>query len=149
MRHPRPPYVQAAARFLPSLLLGGCLALPVPPDLASLQLSKVNSPRVTLWNTWFEKRSGQPFLCGHAFRRHPAADEDTTGTHLRLTLYDRQGRSLQVLPAELVPRQIPRGARRAGYSSFAVPLNELPAAAARIEVQAYDDPDPTLPKATR
>ena len=132
-----------AAGLFVALSLGGCLAMPAPPPgLPSLSVTKVNSARVTLWNVWFENRDGRLFLCGHVFRHYPATNEDTSGSHLTITLFSATSERLRELPAEFEPRQIPRGSRGAGYSVFAVPLDVLPESTNHIQIRAYDDPAP-------
>lgn len=142
--------LRAAAGLTAILLLGGCLSLPAPPPgTAALRLTKVNSARVTLWNVWFEQRDGRLFLSGHVFRHYPAAYEDTSRSHLTITLFNVAGERLRELPAEFAPRQIPHGYRGPGYSTFSVPLDVLPEHTNRIQIQAYDDPASSPPPAPR
>ncbi len=115
---------------------------PPPPTtgLPPISLTRLNSARVTVWNVWLEKADGRLLLRGHIHRHHPAADEDTSGSHLAITLLDARNGILLSLPVEFAPRQIPRGHRLDGYSSFAVPLDHLPEQTNRIEIRACDDP---------
>lgn len=137
--HPPSPF-RAATGLLVALLLGGCQSISPPsPGLASLSVTKVESARVTLWNVRLEKIDGRLFLCGHVFRRYAGAVEDTSNTHLVITLFNVQGQLLRELPAGFEPRQIPRGHRGPGYSAFSVALDVLPAGTSRIQVQARDD----------
>jgi len=143
-----PSALRAATGLLAALLLGGCLSMSAPPaGPASPSLTKVDSARVTLWNISLGKKAGQVFLYGHVFRRYPAADEDTTHTHLAITLFNAGGERLRELTADFEPRQIPHGYRGPGYSAFAVPMDVLPEGTMRIQIQARDDlaSDPARP----
>jgi hypothetical protein len=123
--------------------VGGCLAPPaLPPELAALALTKVNSPKVTLWTVRLERKDGRFLLSGHAFRHYPAAGEDTSRTHLVITLFDAAGKRLRELPADFAPRQIPHGYRGPGYSVFSIPLEQLPADTYCIQVRAVDADTP-------
>lgn len=137
----RPPQsiLGPAAGLLAGLLLGGCLS-PPPPGLRDVSLSKVNSTKVTRWNVRFEKRDGRLYLCGHVFRHYPAANDDTSRTHLTISLFNTRVEPLLRLPAEFMPRQIPRGARSPGYSIFSVPLDVLPEQTNSIQIRLDDEP---------
>ena len=135
------PRSHATLILCATLLLGGCLQLP-PPEAAALSLTKVNSARVTLWNVRLEKAPGGLRLDGHVFRHYPAADEDTTRTHLLVTFFDARGESLREIPAEFTPGRVPHGYRGPGYSVFSVLLDKLPPGTNRIQIRAYDEPAP-------
>jgi hypothetical protein len=138
-----PSALRAATGLPAALLLGGCLSMSAPPpELASLSLTKVNSARVYLWNVRLKKEHGRLFLYGQVFRQHPVADEDTSRTHLTITLFDSRGEPLRERPAEFEPRRIPHGYRVPGHSVLSVPLDMLPEHTSCIQVRAYDDPVP-------
>ena len=138
------PAVHLAVILSLGLLLGGgCAMQAPPPGLPPIRLTKVNSARVTLWNVGLEQTDGRLFLRGHVLRHYPAANEDTSLTHLAKTLFNSRNEILLSLPAEFEPRQIPRGHRLDGYSSFSLPLDRLPEQANRIEIRACDDPIPS------
>ena len=130
----------AAILLLAEMQTSGCSVIPVPPpEVASIVLTKMNSPRVTIREAWLEKKDPRLFLRGHVFRSHPGDDEDTSLTHLTLTFFGAGSEPLLKLPAEFMPGNIPHGHRMSGYSVFSVPLDRLPAGTKSIQIEAYDD----------
>ena len=64
--------------------------------------------------------------------------EDTTQTHLDVTLYDAAGAVLRSTVEHFEPRQISRRYRLPDYASYSVPLDPLPSGTVRIEVRAHE-----------
>ena len=119
------------------LVLAGC-ATPfrAPPGLRDIKLDRVGSPVVEVEKIWLERKEGPLVLKGYVLKR--LAAEDTTQTHLDVTLYDSAGRVLRATVVHFEPRQIPRRYRRPDYASYGVPLDPLPAGTVRIEVRAHE-----------
>ena len=137
----------AATLLLAELQTSGCSAILVPPPaVTSIVLTKLNSARVTISETWVEKKDHRLFLRGRVQRRYPADYEDTAKTHLTLTFFGVGSEPLLKLPAEFMPRKIPHGHRMPGYSAFSVPLDMLPEGTKSIQIEAYDDfaPPPSV-----
>lgn len=126
---------------LACLFLVGCTTpFRAPPDVRDIKLERVGSPVVEVEKIWLERKTGPLVLKGYVLR-HLAA-EDTTQTHLDVTLYDTAGRALRATVEHFEPRQIRRGWRRPAYASYAVVLDPLPTGTARIEVRAHEGAHP-------
>lgn len=117
--------------------LAGC-ATPfrAPPDVAHIQLDRVSSPVVEVEKIWLERKSGPLVVKGYVIKELKA--EDTTQTHLDVTLYGAAGEVLRTTVEHFEPRQIPRRYRRPDYASYQVVLDPLPAGTVRIEVRAHE-----------
>lgn len=124
------------------LLLAGC-ATPfrAPPDVRDIKLERVGSPVVEVEKIWMERKAGPLVLKGYVLKR--LAAEDTTQTHLDVTLYDLAGRMLRSTVEHFEPRQIRRQWGRPGFGTYQVTLDPLPAGTARIEVRAHEGIHPS------
>ena len=123
------------------LLLAGC-ATPfrAPPDVRDIKLERVGSSVVEVEKIWLERKAGPLTLKGYVLK-HLMAD-DTTQTHLDVTLYDSAGRVLRATVEQFEPRQILGRFRRPAYGTYEVVLDPLPAGTARIEVRAHEGAHP-------
>ena len=103
-----------ACLSLAMLFLAGC-ATPfrAPPDVRGIKLERVGSPVVEVEKIWLERKTGPLVLKGYVLK-HLAA-EDTTQTHLDVTLYDSAGRVLRSTVEHFEPRQIHRQWRLGVY----------------------------------
>lgn len=119
------------------LLLVGC-ATPfrAPSDVAHLKLERVDSPVVVVEKIWLERKNGPLVVTGYVVKRLEA--EDTTQTHLDVTLYDAAGQVLRNSVEHFEPRQIPHRYRRPDDATYRVSLDPLPAGTARVEVRAHE-----------
>jgi len=119
------------------LLLAGC-ATPfrAPPDVAHIKLDRVDSPVVVVEKIWLERKKGPLVVTGYIIKRLEV--EDTTQTHLDVTLYDTAGQVLRTSVEHFEPRQIPRRYRRPDDAIYRVILDPLPSGTARIEVRAHE-----------
>lgn len=119
------------------LLLAGC-ATPfrAPSDVAHIKLDRVDSLVVVVEKIWLERKKGPLVVTGYILKRLEV--EDTTQTHLDVTLYDSAGQVLRTSVEHFEPRQIPRRYRRADDAIYRVTLDPLPAGTARIEVRAHE-----------
>jgi hypothetical protein len=131
-----------ACLSLALLFLVGC-ATPfrAPPDVRDIQLERISSPVVEVDKIWLERQAGPLVLKGSVVKR--LAAEDTTQTHLDVTLYDSAGRMLRSTVEYFEPRQIRRQWRRPGYGAYEVVLEPLPQGTARIEVRAHEGIHPS------
>lgn len=107
-----------------------------PPDVAHIKLERADSPVVRVEKIWLERKKGPLVVKGYVLKRLEA--EDTTQTHLDVTLYGEAGQVLRSTVEYFEPRQIPRRHRRPDYASYQVALDPLPPGTARIEVRAHD-----------
>lgn len=107
-----------------------------PPDVAHLKLERADSPVVVVEKIWLERKKGPLVVKGYVVKRLEA--EDTTQTHLDVTIYDAAGAVLRSTVENFEPRQIPRRSRRPDYASYRVPLDPLPTGTARVEVRAHE-----------
>lgn len=123
--------------ILATAALAGC-ATPFrsPPDVAQIELERADSPVVVVEKIWLERRNGPLVVKGYIVKRLKA--EDTTQTHLHVTLYDATGAVLRSSVEQFEPRQIPPRARLPNYGSYSVPLDPLPNGTVRIEVRAHE-----------
>ncbi len=123
--------------LLASAALAGC-ATPfrAPPDVAHVKLERADSPVVVVEKIWLERKNGPLVVKGYIVKRLEA--EDTTQTHLDVTLYDAAGAVLRSTVEHFEPRQIPRRYRRPDYASYSVPLDPIPSGTVRIEVRAHE-----------
>jgi hypothetical protein len=117
--------------------LAGC-ATPfrAPPDVAYIKLDRVDSPLVRVEKIWLERKQGPLVVTGYVIKR--LETEDTTGTHLDLTLYDAAGQVLRRTVEHFEPQQIPRRSRLPDYATYRVTLDPLPTGTTRIEVRAHE-----------
>jgi hypothetical protein len=76
--------------ILAAVALAGC-ATPfrAPPDVAHIKLERADSPVVVVEKIWLERKTGPLVVKGYIVKRLEA--EDTTQTHLDVTLYDAAG----------------------------------------------------------
>jgi hypothetical protein len=107
-----------------------------PPDVANIKLDRGDSPLVRVEKIWLERKHGPLVVTGFVIKR--LETEDTTGTHLDLTLYDATGQVLRRTVEHFEPRQIPRRYRQLDDATYRVPLDPLPAGTVRIEVRAHE-----------
>jgi hypothetical protein len=117
--------------------LAGC-ATPfrAPPDVAYIQLDRVDSPLVSVEKIWLERKKGPLVVTGFVLKE--LATDDTTGTHLDVTLFDSTGRVLRSTVEHFEPRQIPRRYRRPDDATYRIMLDPLPQGTVRIEVRAHE-----------
>jgi hypothetical protein len=122
---------------LTGALLTGC-ATPfrAPPDEAHIKLDRVDSPVVIVEKIWLERKKGPLVVKGYVLKRLEA--EDTTQTHLDVTLYGEAGQVLRSTVEHFEPRQIPRRYRRPDDAAYIVTLDPLPPGTSRIEVRAHE-----------
>jgi hypothetical protein len=109
-----------------------------PSDVAHLKLKRVSSPGVAFEKIWLERKKGPLVVTGYVVKRLEA--EDTTQTHLDVTLCDGAGHVLRGSAEHFAPRQIPRRFRLAGSATYRVPLDPLPADTALVELRAQGEP---------
>lgn len=137
------PFMKSTACLsLALLLLVGC-ATPfrAPSDVRDIKLERVGSPVVDVDKIWLERKAGPLVLKGSVVKQ--LAAEDTTQTHLDVTLYDSAGRVLRSTIEHFEPRQIRRQWRRPGYGVYEEVLDPLPPGTTRIEVRAHEGIHPT------
>ncbi len=117
--------------------LAGC-ATPfrAPPEVAHIQLERADSPVVMVTKIWLEKKRGPLVVTGYVTKRLSA--DDTTQTHLDVTLYDAAGQILRNTVEHFEPRQIPRRRRIPDSVAYRVTLDPLPPGTTRIEVRAHE-----------
>ncbi len=128
---------RALMHLLTVATLAGC-ATPfrAPPDVANVRLDRSDSPVVVVEKIWLERKNGVLAVRGYVLKRLEA--EDTTKTHLDVTLFDREGHELRSTIEDFWPRQLVRRWRRPAYGTYNVPLDPLPPGTARIEVRAHE-----------
>lgn len=123
--------------FVGAAILAGCATpFSAPPNAAHVQLIRESSPVVIVDKIWLERKKGPLVLRGYVIKRLTA--EDTTQTHLDITLFDSSGTVLRSSVEHFEPRQIPRRYRRPDYANYSIMLDPLPPATARIEVRAHE-----------
>lgn len=122
--------------FVPLILAGCATPFRAPPDVAQVKLERVDSPVVIVEKIWLERKSGPLTLKGYVLMRLRA--DDTTQTHLDVTLYDGAGRVLRTSVERFTPQRIVRRFRQPPYASYSVNLDALPPGTARIEVCAHE-----------
>lgn len=130
--------MKIALLLLPcAALLTGCVNfMRTPPDLAQIKREHANSAKVVVRSFELIHYEGQTLLVGKVGRLF--FDADTSKTHLDVTLFAADGSALRSLTTEFNPRQIYRGHRMPGSSSYRIALDPLPPGLARIEVRAHD-----------
>jgi hypothetical protein len=126
---------------LASLLLAGC-ATPfrAPDDVAHLKLTRVDSPLVIVDKVWLERKHGPLVVTGYVIKR--LESEDTTRTHLDITLYDANDRELRSTMALFEPRQLIRRHRTIPLGVYRAVLDPLPDNTSRVEVRAHEGDHP-------
>ena len=120
--------------------LSGCVTPFRPPaDVAHIKLERSDSGTVVVSKIWLERKKGPLVVTGYVLKRLKA--EDTTGTHLDVTLFGADGEVLRTSVEHFEPRQIPLRYRVPDSASYRIPLDPLPAGTARILVGAHDAPE--------
>jgi hypothetical protein len=124
--------------LLVALILAGC-ATPfrAPPDVRDIKLDRVSSPVVDVDKIWLVREAGTLLLKGSVQKQFAA--EDTSQTHLDVTLYDSAGRVLRSTVEHFEPRQLNRRWRSPGFGTYQEVLDPLPAGTVRIEVRAHEE----------
>lgn len=128
--------------FLPVVLAGlalaGCVTpFRAPADASHIKLERVDSPVVLIEKIWLEQKKGPLAVTGYVIRRMDS--EETTQTHLDVTLFDSSGRVLRSTVEHFEPRQIGVSRfRRHRDAQYRVELQIPPAEIARIEVRAHE-----------
>lgn len=123
--------------LLGAIGLSGC-ATPfrAPPDVAQVSLERIDSPVVVVDKVWLERKEGPLVVRGSVVKRPEA--EDTTQTHLDVTLYDQDDHVLRRSLVHFEPRQIPHRYRPLVPAVYRVVLDPLPRTTVRIEVRAHE-----------
>lgn len=131
----KPPLISLLG--VTGVILAGCTTpFQAPPDVAHIQLDRADSPLVSVEKIWLERKSGPLVVTGFVLKE--LSTEDTTGTHLDVTLFDAGGRVLRSTVEHFEPRQIPRRPRQPDDATYRVVLDPLPAGTVRIEVRAHE-----------
>jgi hypothetical protein len=130
------PYIVIGAVFALVVLAGCATPFRAPPDLAHIRLDRVGSSVVEVEKIWLERKKGPLVVKGFVVKHLEV--EDTTQTHLDVTLYDEAGNVLRSTVEHFEPRQIPRRYRKPDDASYRVVLDPLPPGTARIEVRAHE-----------
>jgi len=129
-----PPVLLVA---LAVLGLVGCVTpFRAPADVAHIKLERADSPLVIVEKIWLERKKGPLVVKGFVLKR--LETEDTTQTHLDVTLYDETDKVLRSTVVYFEPRQIPRRYRHPDDASYRVVLDPLPTGTARIAVRAHE-----------
>jgi hypothetical protein len=120
-----------------ALALGGC-ATPfrAPSDVAHIQLDRVGSAAVEVDKIWLQRKHGPLVVTGSVIKRLEA--EDTTHTHLDVTLYDAAGQVLRRSVEHFEPRALVKRPKELPVATYRVILDPLPPGTVRIEVKAHD-----------
>ncbi|HEY0862517.1 MAG TPA: hypothetical protein VGD97_00290 [Lacunisphaera sp.] len=119
------------------ILLAGC-ATPfrAPPDVAHIKLDRGDSPLVIIEKIWLERKHGPLAVTGYVIKRLNV--DDTTNTHLDVTLFDSAGRVIRSSVEYFEPRQINPRYRRHNDARYRVLLDPFPVGTTRILVQAHE-----------
>ena len=117
-------------------LLGCATPFRAPSDVAHIKLERGDSPVVIVEKIWLERKNGPLVVTGYVLKRLEV--EDTTQTHLDVTLYDAAGQVLRQTVEHFEPRQSERRYSRPGFGTYRVALDPLPPGTVRIEVRAHE-----------
>lgn len=114
--------------------LAGCATpFQAPPDVGHIQLDRVDFPIINIHKIWLERDPG--ILVVRGYVRKQLRVDDTTRTHLDVTLYDDFGEVLRSNVAQFAPSRIPR---RPTHAPYLIVLDRLPKDTVRIEVKALE-----------
>lgn len=116
-------------------ILAGCTS-PFRASQAHIKLETFDSPVVIMDQISLGRRDGGAILIGSVAKRTDI--QDTTQTHLDVTLYDAAGLVLRSTMEHFEPRQIPGRYSWPNYATYRVSLDPLPVGTARIEVRAHE-----------
>jgi hypothetical protein len=116
-------------------ILAGCTS-PFRTSQVPIKLEAFDSPVVIMDQISLDRRDGVPILIGSVAQR--TGIQDTTQTHLDVTLYDAAGLVLLSTMEHFEPRQIPGRYSWPNYATYRVSLNAIPAGTVRIEVRAHE-----------
>lgn len=124
--------------MLAGLALAGCVTpFRAPAEASHITLERVDSPIVLIEKMWLEQKQGSLAVTGYVIRRMDT--DETTQTHLDVTLFDSAGRVLRSTVEHFEPRQIRVSRfRRHRDAQYRVELKLPPAGIARIEVRAHE-----------
>lgn len=117
-------------------IASGCVTpFRAPADVAHIKLEAVASPLMSVDKIWLERKDGPLVIRGYVSPELRV--EDTTGTHLDVTLLDGEGRTLKSSVEHFHPRQVVRR-RHCRSAEYRVILDPLPAGTATIRVAAHE-----------
>lgn len=117
-------------------LLGCATPYRAPGDAVHIKLERADSPVIIVEKIWLDRTEGPLAVTGYVLRRLEA--EDTTKTHLDVTLFDSTGGVLRSSVGQFEPKQIPRRVAHHRHARYRVELGAPPAEIARIEVRAHE-----------
>lgn len=126
--------------------LGGCASVPLSPEAAAVRLVSVPSAAVAFYPPKLLVIDGRLTLDGHVFRKYSA--RTTAKSHLDIALLDASGQILMSETVSFVPRELRAKTSRtmAQPGHYTLPIPELPAGTAKIEVRAHDGPHSPNPE---
>ncbi|HVT71943.1 MAG TPA: hypothetical protein VHD61_02325 [Lacunisphaera sp.] len=126
---------------LAAFCLSGC-ATPfrAPADAAHIKLERVDSSAVVVEKIWLERKNGPLAVTGYVIKRLDA--DDTTKTHLDVTLFDRSGRVLRSTVEHFEPADIRPRWRRHSDARYRVEIPTPAGEIARVEVRAHEGAHP-------
>lgn len=107
-----------------------------PAGATHIKLDRVDSPVVIVEKIWLEQKRGPLAVTGYVVKRLEV--DDTTQTHLDVTLFDSAGRVLRSTVEHFEPRQIRDRVRRHDDARYRVELALPPGEIARVEVRAHE-----------
>jgi hypothetical protein len=127
---------------LASFALTGCVTpFRAPADAAHIALERVDSPVVIVEKIWLERKHGPLAVTGYVIKRLDA--DDTTKTHLDVTLFDSKGGVLRSTVEHFEPQDIRRRYGRHTDGRYHVEILTPPGEVSRIEVRAHEGEHPS------
>ena len=120
-------------------VMSGCMSsFRSPEGFQHIELVPMDSAHVNVTIIWLTKKGDAPLRLVGRVISQPGV-EDTTTSHVIVTLLDRDGHELRRETVNFEPRQIPQRTRPPPpVSLFRLELDPVPLGTARIEARAWD-----------
>ena len=120
--------------------LTGCATASTPRVAPGIALQPRSSRAVALYQPRVAEDNGTLMLDGWVYRQFGATT--TKQTHIDVTFFDENGYELRRVVARFTPNDLRRGSHKMAHRGhYTLPISDLPAGTAAIQVRAHDAPE--------
>jgi hypothetical protein len=117
--------------------LAGCSSVPLPRAAATVNLGRLPSESVAVYQPRLVVKDGQLMLDGWVYRQFGA--QTTARTHIDVAFLDASGRELRSELTRFAPRALRMGNHKMAHRGhYTLPIPALPAGTDTIQVRAHD-----------
>lgn len=117
--------------------LAGCASVPLLPEAAAVNLDRIPSKSVAVYQPKLVVKEGRLMLDGWVYRQFGA--QTTARTHIDVAFLDASGRELRSELTRFAPRDLRMGGHKMAHRGhYTLPIPVLPAGTDTIQVRAHD-----------